>query len=419
MKLSSKNRIVGVAAALIAAVAVGAFLWSRPQSGRPTQPVETGAALSPAGDPSAELVRVALAARQNPRNAELAVEAGGLAGDQGQYEEALRWFGRAERTNPRLIPAITGQGQMWMKLGRPGLAVAAYEKALKLAPDEPKLILELALAHTFLREFAEALAYVERAEKVAGENAETCRARAHIYAGNMETTRSLEYAERACRLSPEDPENWVTWGNLLLGNRKYADALEPLRRAISLDSAHVAANVSYARALVEGRKTAEADREAFDSLARVRTLQPTHSEALLLQGQILIRAGQTQLGTSLLRRAWEQSPRDSAVLLALGQALVRSGKGEEGVRLIREGQKIGPRGVSFLDVEDLVRKSSDPAVVERLAELYRKQEMYDSAIRTLERALRRSPGEARLQRKLEEIRAELKRWSGDGREDKE
>lgn len=393
-----------------AVVLVGAWAFLRPGRSPSTPPaVVPEAALAPAQEPNPDFERIALAAHQNPRNAELAVEAGGLAGDHGQYADALRWFQRAERLNPSLVPAITGQGQMWMELGRPGPALTAYERASKLAPNEPRLLLEVARAYTFMREFQPALAYVARAEKLGGLNPEVCRAYALIYAGNYENARSLEWAKRATELGAGDPENWATWGTLLLTNRQYAEAEKPFRKAVELNAAHIGANLGYARALIEGRKSTAADAKGFPYLARVRTLDPGNAEALHLQGQLLVRAGELKPGISLLRMAREADPRNSAILLALGQALVRAGQGEEGVGLIRAGQKLGPRGVSYLDLEDLARKNPDPAIVDRLADLYRRQELYDSAVRVLERALRRHPGNAQLQQKLRLIRTDLQR----------
>lgn len=377
-----------------------------------TRPTEVGPppVLSPVvsavpTDHSQDLIRVTNAARQYPHNAELAVEAGALTGDQGQYSEALRWFEKAARINPKLLPALTGQGQMWMALGRPGRAAAKYEEARKLAPEVPQLHLELARAYLALRDFPLALQAARAAERLSPENPGVQRALALIYTEVLDPNQARKSAERACELDGEDPENWATLGSLELRNSRYPEAEAALKRALALDPGHVSANLLYARVLTDSKKTPEAEREAFEVLARLRVVDPQNAQALLQQSQILLRAGKAPLAISLLRQAREAAPRDSAILLALGQALGRAGQVEEGVRLTAAAQRLAPKGVAFLDLEELVAKNPDPALVQRLADLYVRQNMHDSAIRALERATKRLPQHAGLRAKLRKVQA--------------
>lgn len=348
-----------------------------------------------------------VAAKQNPQNAALALEVGGLAGDLRQYQTALTWFSRAEKLDPRLLPALTGQGQMWMALGRPGLAAKSYERALKLAPREPQLLLELARAHLQLRAFDQALRYAGEAENLAPEDPLVHRALGSIHADLQQMDQAVTHLERSCAVAPGDPENWALLGDVLFKQRRYGEAEKAARQALDLDPGHIASNILLARILLDGKKTAVAEQEAFTILARARVVEPANVQALLLQSQILMRREEVRLAISLLRRAREEAPRDATVLLALGQALVRDGQSEEGLRLSSAGQKLGPRGVAFLDLEDLVAKDHDPALALRLSDLYLRQEMYDSAIYVLERGLQRTPGSDALRKKLAEARSRL------------
>lgn len=400
----SASRYGGVVVAVVVSLAAigGVTAWMRTRA-----PVRQSVAPAPLAEPVApeesrwtDLELAVLRARQNPQSAALAVEAGALAGDLNEFDEALIWFQRASAIDPKLLPALTGQGQIWLSLRRPARAADAYERALKLAPDEPLLLIELARVYRELRDFPEAVRHARLAEKNAPQDAAVYRALAEIYGDLVLTEESLKYSRQACELGPEDPENWVVQGNLLLRGQRYAEAETVLRRALHLQPTHVQANIDCARALVEGRKTPAADREAFGLLARARLVQPRNSRLLQEMGGIATRAGDLPLAVSLLRQAREASPRDPAILTALGQALIRSRHGEEGVRLVTLSQKLGPRGIGFLDLEELVRKNPDPTLALRLADLYRRQEMYDQAVRVLERGLRRKPGNAQLTARL-------------------
>ena len=365
-----------------------------------------------AAEQSAAYESAALRARQRPGDPDLALQAGVFAGNSGQYREGLKWFRTAARLDPKRLEAITGQGQMWMELGRPGMAAEEYERARRLAPSEPHLLLELARAYTLLRDFDPALQDAQAAQKQLPQDPEVYRALASIYAELLDRASSLRAATRACELAPGDVENWALKGTLLLRQNSYPEAEAALKRALACNPAHVAANLLYARTLLEGRKTAAADREAFGILSRVRLMEPRNAQALLFQGQILVRAGQLPMGVGLLREAREASPRDPQILLALGQALIRSGQAERGVQLVNASQQLGPRSVAFMDLENLVHKNNSPALAERLASLYQRQELYDSAIRVLERALKSNPDQPRLRAKLAEVRQEVDRRSG-------
>lgn len=360
---------------------------------------------STARNSTQELAQAEMAAQQRPDRADLAVEAGGLAGDAGKYQEALRWFEKAQRLDPKLLPALSGQGQMWMALGHPGRAAAKYEEALKLEAREPQLLLELARAYLLLRDFPPALRAAEAAEKLVPENPEVHRAKALIYAEVMAPDQARASARRACELEPQNPENWAALASLELRNNGYGPAEAALKRALALDPAHPSANLLYAQVLTNGKKTPAAEREAFEVLARLRVLDPDNSQALLQQAQILLRAGKVPLAVSLLRQAREAAPRDSAILLALGQALSRSGKIEEGVALTAKAQQLAPKGVSFTDLEELVAKNPDPVLVMRLADLYLRNDLPDSAVHVLERAVRRSPENGALRAKLTALRS--------------
>ena len=69
-----------------------------------------------------------------------------------------------------------------------------------------------------------------------------------------------------------------------------------------------------------------------------------------------------------------------------------------------KAQQLAPKGVSFTDLEELVAKNPDPALVIRLADLYVRNDLVDSAVHVLERAVQRSPGNATLRAKLAAIR---------------
>jgi len=70
--------------------------------------------------------------------------------------------------------------------------------------------------------------------------------------------------------------------------------------------------------------------------------------------------------------------------------------------------------VGFLDLEEQARKNPDPGLALRLADLYRRQEMYDQAVRVLERAVARNPGHVQLTARLAAARGDAERGTPGG-----
>ncbi len=405
MKSKGKNHkaVIGLVAVVVVLAAGGGFYMLK----RDTPRGQTRTAVTiPSSHPSvsfAQLDGLLAAVRQSPNDASIALEAGAAAGELGDYDQALALFKKAESLDSKLLPAITGQGQMWSALQRPGRAAQCYERALRLAPEEPALLLALSREYLSLRDFPEALRIAKNAEKLAPSDPDVYRTLSLVYGELVLTEESLKAARKACELMPKEADNWVLLGSQLIRGQKFAEAESALKTALALAPASVSANLYYARALVEGKRTAAADKEAFAALSRVRITDPGHAETLLIMGGILTRAGNLPLAISTLRQARESSPGDSRILIALGQALIKSRKGEEGVRLVNQGQKAGPLGISYLDLEEQVRKSPDPALVLRLADLYMRQNLRDQAIHVVEKALKRSPGNTQLAQRLRSL----------------
>ena len=367
------------------------------------------------------LTRATIAALQSPEDPHLALEAGRLAGDLGRYEASLEWFTQAEQLDTGLIPAITGQGQMWSAMGRPGKAVQAYERALRQLPDEPRLLMALARAYTDLRDFGAALKHGHEAEQLGADDPAAQRLLVDIHLEVLEGEKAVQHAERACELAPDDAESWQTKGYALLQGRRYGEAETALRRALELDPGHPLANIYLAQALIEGassspggaagsdasRSTEAADREAYAVVSRTLTVDPYHAAALLLHGQILVRAKEYPLAIAALRRARESSPRDPDILRALGQALIRAKKPEEGARLVRKSQQLAESGVSFSGLEAQAYNNPDASLDLRLAELYMRNSRYDSALHVLARAQQRAPNNPEVRDRLAVVRKQV------------
>jgi cytochrome c-type biogenesis protein CcmH/NrfG len=331
-----------------------------------------------------------------PKDAGLLVALGKAYVAAGRLQDGLAAFQDAARLNPRLVPAFLGQGQLWLKLGRPAKAVEAYTRAARLLPDQSLIELELAGAYLNLRDFPSAQKHAERAQKLDPENPEVYRALSLIFSATGDLTATTQAGQRAIDLAPNDIRNWTHMGVLYVTLRKHADAARCYRRALQLDPANVEANVQLAETLSQLDQTRATREEMHRLLGRALTLDPYQPRALYLLGKLYLDDGRLDLAVPTLRRAVRWDPLSREALLALGQALTRQGSTEEGRKILAEAQNAINNTIDFRGLEYQAYTNPNPDVHLRLAELYERNRLYDSALYAVERGLKTSPKDPRL-----------------------
>jgi Flp pilus assembly protein TadD len=384
-------------------VAAALLVRARLPTSRAARPAPAPAVTAPpAADVAGaqQLNSLEVRALQRPKDPELALELAQAYAARNRAEEALEQFRRAQALRPDLIPARVGQGQMWMRLKRPGPAAEAFDWAVGKLPDNPQLRLELGAAYLELRDLPEAIRQIRRATELAPEDAEPHRALATAYAQVFAWDRATVQAKKATELGAGDPKNWSTLGSVLFKAGKHAEAAEALRTAVELDPRDATANLQLARALHSTQDPGADNREAMVLLTRALVLDPGNHEALYLLGQIHLDAGQLDLAVSTLRRAREADPENPRPLLLLGQATLRSGDTAAGRRMIAEAQVAKDKTVDVTGLEFQAARNPNPNIQLRLAELYIQQRYFDSAVHLLEKAVRRSPGVPQLRQAL-------------------
>jgi tetratricopeptide (TPR) repeat protein len=333
---------------------------------------------------------------QHPHDPDLLVALGKAYVAAGRLQDGLAAFQDAARLDSKHVPAFLGQGQVWLRLSRPAKAVEAYLRAERLHPDHPLIELELASAYMDLRDFVSAQKHAERAQKLDSKNPEVFRALGLIYAATGDITATTRAGQQAIDLAPNDLRNWNHMGVLYGALRQHAEAARCFRRALELDPAHVDANVQLAETLNQLDQEPGTRKEMEHLLGRALTLNPHYPRALYLLGKLYLEDGKVDLAVPTLRRAVRWHPQSQEAQLALGQALTRQGNTEEGRKLLARAQQALDGTIDFRGLEFQAYTNPNPDVHIRLAELYERNDMYDSALYAVGRGLKLSPKDERL-----------------------
>ncbi|HZX69642.1 MAG TPA: tetratricopeptide repeat protein, partial [Rhodanobacter sp.] len=184
------------------------------------------------------------AAQMDPTLAEVDLALGDLYRVSGDDERALQYYRRSARAPMQKVRAHVGAAQVYAAKGQHKLALAEFQQALQLSPDNPKVLAQIGYQQYLDGHVKDAVASYRHALDLqpgnanfwgtlgalymeAGNNADAAKALAQSIAiepatdtlTNLGTLRyqSGDYAaavdlqRRAIAL---DPQNFVTWGNL-------------------------------------------------------------------------------------------------------------------------------------------------------------------------------------------------------------
>lgn len=171
-------------------------------------------------------------------------------------------------------PSIHGlDGLIWMQMGRPEDALAAYEKAATLEPENAIWQISLGDASTVAGDISDALQYYHRAVELAPRDPSTWRALALFSLNNnIDVAQTgLTAAEGLSRLAPED---WLTY---LVSGRVSMMLNNPLSARTNFLKAIEAAPEEPAPHYYLGLSFMEAQMFtlAYDKLVDVISLDPT------------------------------------------------------------------------------------------------------------------------------------------------
>jgi tetratricopeptide (TPR) repeat protein len=195
----------------------------------------------------------------------------------GRTQEALEWFEKALRINPRSNTAYSFLGIIYGNEGRMDLAAEAYRRAVEIRPDQ--------------------LTY--RANLIRALEARS----------SWEET--LPHYDMLCRRQPYNVENWLGWGRALLNLGRREDARRVLERAVALYKAEqVRQPYSYESNTNVGALLAALDRhdEALPFFLRALEVEPASDNALYNIGAMHMALGRPHEARPYLQRLLEINP---------------------------------------------------------------------------------------------------------------
>ena len=241
----------------------------------------------------------------------------------GRYEEALAFYQRLLRENPRMLDLWDVSARALVRLGRTEEGIAAAREGLKVSPQATHLALLVANLSLEQGRIDEAQQHAELALKAHKIEAHEILARVAL------ARNDVPAAEREARAAiAEERDNaraLVTLARIEKHKKNYAGALT------HLDAAAKAA----------------ADKDA--SLSRLH----------FLRGDVLARLGRDEDAERAFREEIRLFPEDAEAYKNLILLYVAQGRVDEGTRLIHDLEKASPTPPSYAAISETLRIVGD------------------------------------------------------------
>jgi tetratricopeptide (TPR) repeat protein len=267
-------------------------------------------------------------------------------------------------------------------------SVKEYRKALDLTPNDADIYTSLARTYLNQKNREEALKAAQKAVELNPNNLGAHRLLGDLYIGAIQTLqgsrqqinpvqlkdaldRAIREFEEIVRIDPNGREGYLMLGQLYRISDNSDKAAEVYKKFLGIEPGSEDGMVALAQLLMESDHNAQAIELLNDFLGK----QPAADRALETLGDAYTALGETTGAADAYKRAAALND-DPELQVKLADALFEDNRLEEAATAY---EKV------------LEEDQSSPVVLQRLAQIYRRQMKYGEARETLGRALRRSP----------------------------
>jgi tetratricopeptide (TPR) repeat protein len=292
---------------------------------------------------------------------------------QGRREEALAYFEHAVQMDPNEPNVRNDLGGVLLLLGRPAEALPHLERAAAAKPNGAEIQSNLGSALDAVGRRAEAIAHYDRAVQL---DAGYASAQGNLAAALAEDGRFEEAARHfaiAVRLRPEDAAARDGFGRTLQRLGRGAEAIAQFEHTLRLKPDSADAHRHLGLALLQAGRP----EDALGHLAEAARWAPDSAAAHGAFGSALVLLQRWAEAIPELERAIELEPRNAEAQRALGVALVNTQRLEAAVAPFEAALQSDPNSAethSFLGqtLRALGREAEGRQHLQRAAELQRR-----------------------------------------------
>ena len=237
-----------------------------------------------------------------------------LAAQHGDANHALELTRALVASYPGYEPGVKLEAALLEQAGQGTEAAAAYEKALKLAPNDGEVMVKAGVYRLLAGKYEEAIGLFARGLKQHPNDGDTLYylAQAYHLKGNNEL--ALKAIERCVKLEPENASVWQKYGELLCSSGDNEAAIRWLLKAQHADPSLDRIDFDLG---VASYKNADLD-NAAQYASKAAAAQPDDMKALSLLAEVDVKLAHWHDAEPVFERILSIKSDDEAALLELG-----------------------------------------------------------------------------------------------------
>jgi predicted Zn-dependent protease len=255
----------------------------------------------------------------------------------GEYAQAEEGFKTVLAADPKNFSALGNLGAIYARTHRLAAAIEVDERALKIDPDDPGILLNLGLAFLKQEDYTRASVYLKRLEATgkAGSQATILLATSLILGDAPKDGLDLL---KMRKLDTADPSALYLQAVAYARLNQMLASEEIFEQLLNNGSTRAQASFLLAQALHDGHHL----REAADSFQEVIHLSPAYPGAHRELGKVYVSMNSFEDAERELRIAVAQDSQDGGALYYLGALLVQLEHSTEGVPYLIRAQTLLP-----------------------------------------------------------------------------
>ena len=222
----------------------------------------------------------------------------------GRFQEAIASFNEAIRLDPNNYFALGGLGRTYLSEGRYPEGIAAFKKAIRIKPGDANAHTGLGVIYFYDNQYQKAIVVLNEALRL-NPNSHL----PHHYLGNIhfKSNRNEEatvHLKEAVRLDPNDFWSHLKLGSIYQLTDKYQEAFIHLKEALRIKPHDFLALQSLGLAYL-GQEKFDKSLPVFKEVDRA---EPNNPHTLNLLGVIYWELGKPRKAAELLERALKNNP---------------------------------------------------------------------------------------------------------------
>jgi len=240
--------------------------------------------------------------------------------------------------NPKFEPAIKLKGMLLEEEGQGAEAAKTYAEALKLAPNDPELLLKLGVFNLTAGDKDEAIKLLQRCTRIHPTDGDANFYLAQAYHLNGQNELALGAIRQSLKAEPDNASVWQKYGELLCDAGDCEGGLGWLLKAQKADPTLPRIDFDIAATdykLMDWASTAQYATRAADA-------QANDVAALQLLASANLKLAHWQEAETAFQRTLVLKNDDAELLLGLGQCLVELKKFDSAVQTLQSVLKIDP-----------------------------------------------------------------------------